>query len=261
MLYQPTDPPMKPSRSAAVWFESAPESIQDDLQLATLVVRIGMASNALNAQMRAAVAARRRPAAMRTRDILSSLVTSAALTYEATRLAKKGMPSLRTLARRAPSSDEKRAEVELLLQEVGRLCGGKHPAFAILERARNGLAFHWDSALIELSVREYGKNQTVVWLESDVRSNPVHRLAVDVLAHALVPAAWNQSEKATAKRTINDALAQVDEAMRLIVHLFTACIYGYLKTCNAVRKKRTRTPRGARSPQQPRSSSKKRRME
>ena len=38
-----------------------------------------------------------------------------------------------------------------LLQEIGRLCGGKHPAIEILDRARNKLGFHSKKALEAVS--------------------------------------------------------------------------------------------------------------
>src|SRR5687767_8753989 len=93
------DPPMEPYADSVRWFESTPEPIVSNLPLATLIVRMGMASNALAAQLRAgAEARRRRYSPAKTRDLVWGFVTSAAFTNEAIRLAREEMATLRPLA-------------------------------------------------------------------------------------------------------------------------------------------------------------------
>jgi hypothetical protein len=118
-----------------------------------------------------------RSAANRNRDINAAFVTSCAITFEAIRLASGGMPALRPLALLIGAKPS-------LLEEMGQLCAGKHPASAHLNRARNQLGFHWDRALIEPAVRDFATNRSIVWLESDEHSHPVHALAQAVLLHA-----------------------------------------------------------------------------
>lgn len=226
---KPTDPPMKPIKGSTQWIESGPRPILDDPDLATLIVRIGMATNALTAQINAGTdASRARRGVAKARDILSSLVTTCALTNEALAVARSGMAVLRPLARRAGAKDS-------LLERVGQLCAGKHPANSLLHRARNNVGFHWDADVIGQSVREYGKNRKIVWLESepDFRET-THRLAFETLAHALFPS----PEGGPSETTISAALADVSGAMDLIIEFFTASTYGYLKTVGADQKKR-----------------------
>ena len=142
---------MEPHSDSMRWFESGPEPVVDNLELAVLMVRIGMATNALVSQFHVGEDARRRSGALKTAQALAGLATAAALTNEAIRLAGDEMARLRDLALRAGASDE-------LLVAVGQLCAGKHPSAAVLKRARNQLAFHWDKAVIRSSIVGFGKN-------------------------------------------------------------------------------------------------------
>jgi hypothetical protein len=230
---------MEPYGDTTVWFETGPEPILNDPDLATLMVRVGLASNALAAQMQAGSDAGHRAPARRIRDVVCSLVASAAYTNEALKLASEGMVKRRELARRAPSSDEARVRVENLLKRVGKLCAGKHPAGDFLHRARNQAGFHWDEDLVATSVREFGKNQRVVWLESDAESTPIYRLASDVLVHATVPDDSGLTEPAAVRQVIQKTLADVGDAMNIIIEFFTAATYGYMNTIDAERKTKT----------------------
>ena len=225
MDHEPPDPPMEPQSGTAVWFESGPEPLLQDPELAVVMVSVGMASNALNAQSFVVRHAHDDFAARRTRDVLSALVTSAALTQEATKLAKGHMGVLRRFAAEAGARDE-------LLQEIGRLCGGHHPASSILRRARNKIGFHWEEAVIAPSVRDFGKNKSLVWLEAS-EDDPVHRLASDVLAHVLLDASNQISQQ-----DMEAQLDQISKAMQLMTEFFTASTYGYLKSIQAVRMTR-----------------------
>src|SRR5688572_25044075 len=96
---QPTDPPLEPMEGTVRWVESGPDAIRKDPELATLIIRVGMASNALMTQHHVARTAKQRETtAARVRDTLCSLVTAAALTTEAIRLAQENMATLRRLA-------------------------------------------------------------------------------------------------------------------------------------------------------------------
>jgi len=248
MSQQPIDPAMEPQADSTIWFETGPDPIRHDPAMATLMVRVGMASNALSAQFHAGEDARHRRGAARTRDILSSFVTAAAVTHESIQLARSGMARLRPLALRAGAKEE-------LLARVGKLCAGKHPSAAVLDRARNQVGFHWDEAVVGQSVLEYARNQKIVWLESDASFHPVHRFAVDVLGHALFPDAGNELDSAISQQTISNAMAKVDDAMRLIIEFFTAALYGYMRTVSADRRERSDRPNRPQSRQRKRVAS------
>ena len=107
------------------------------------------------------------------------MVTTAALMYEALKFCrdKATKALLDEHARRRGAAKE-------LLDGVEQLVDGSHPAARFLGRARNKLGFHWDEKEVRASVREYGKNDALVWLERS-GDDAVHRLASEVLAHAL----------------------------------------------------------------------------
>jgi hypothetical protein len=98
-----------------------------------------------------------------------------------------------------------------------------------------------DADVVGPAVQEFGRNQKIVWLESDANDEPVHRLAAEVLGHALFPDAGQHGEEALQRE-----MAHVNAAMMLISEFFTACVYGYLQSCNADR--RTLEARGERQP-------------
>lgn len=231
----PSDPPVKPIADSDRWFETGPEPIWNDEKTAVLMVRVGMAQNALVAEMDAAslAIAGVGTGARRMRLSLTRLVTTAALVFEAARLAKENMPELRRLA----TSGHKQPSPELL-DEIGQLCAGKHPASPVITRARKKVGFHWDAAEIGASVAEWGKNAQLVWLEASGDEFPLHRLASDVLAHVLFPET-NTPNPVESQKAAAVAMGQLSQAIGLITEFFTAATYGYLKLSGARRQVRT----------------------
>jgi hypothetical protein len=169
---------------------------------------------------------RRGSAAIKQRDIISSFVTSTAIIFESVRLASSGMRILRRLAKRAGAPEQ-------VLKRMGKLCAGKHPASAVMERARNQLGFHWDVDLIGPATRAFASNKAIVWLESDKHSTPVHSFAIVVLLQALFPEGELSSRKdeqaqEAAKDAIAAAMTRINDATTLIIEFFTASVYGYM---------------------------------
>ena len=231
----PTDPAVRPIADSDRWFETGPEPIWNDEKTAVLMVRVGMAQNALVAEMDGASLAidRVRTGARRMRLSLTGLVSAAALVFEAARLAKENMPELRRLATSAGAPQR-------LLDEIGQLCAGKHPASEMITRARKKVGFHWDADPIAASVAEWGKNAQLVWLETHGDEVPLHRLAADVLAHILFPET-NTPDPAASQKAARAAMDQLGEAINLIVEFFTAATYGYLKLSGARRQERNQS--------------------
>lgn len=227
-----TDPPIPPLAESLTWFETGPYGITGNPALATVIVRVGLASNALNAQLTSAVAMlKRKNRRYKMRDGLFSLVTTAAFTNEAIRLAQKNMSDLKDLARRAGAKDD-------LLKRVGKLCGGHHPASEFLGRARNQLGFHWDADVVQASLNDYARNEKLVWVESDAEDQPFHRLAGEVLAHALFPDSARLTDPQQMQAAIKTTLSDMGNAIDLIVEFFTAAVYGFLKVSRATRRAR-----------------------
>lgn len=233
----PTDPPVRPIDDSDLWFETGPEPIWNDEKTAVLMVRVGMAQNALVAEMDAArlAVAGVRTGARRMRLSLTRLVSSAALVFEAARLAKENLAELRRLA-----TSGHRQPRPGLLDEIGQLCAGKHPASAVITRARKKVGFHWDADEIGASVAEWGKNAQLVWLEARGDEVPLHRLASDVLARVLFPET-DTPDPAANQRAASVAMDHLSQALNLVVEFFTAATYGYLKLSGARRKERTQS--------------------
>lgn len=231
----PTDPPVRPIDDSDQWFETGPEPIWNDETMAVLMVRVGMAQNALVAEMDAAALAIAgvRTGARRMRLSLTRLVSTAALVFEAARLAKENMAELRCLATSGHSQPRSG-----LLDEIGQLCAGKHPASAVITRARKKVGFHWDADEIRASVVEWGKNAQLVWLEACGDEVPLHRLSSDVLAHVLFPDT-DSPDPAASQRAARVAMDHLSQSINLIAEFFTAATYGYLKLSGATRQERT----------------------
>jgi hypothetical protein len=226
------DSPILPMDDSTSWYETGPEAILADVDLATVIVRVQMASNALVAQFFAAPNAAARVGATHaaaSRDIMAAIVISAAITNEALKLASETMPTLRPLAQRMGASPE-------LLEAVGKLCHGQHPASGLLRRARKKLGFHWDADIVRKSVEEYAANKTLVWLEVGSDGDPVQRMGLEVLTHALFPNTGGHEDTDRLQTAIGESVEQLRAAMRLIFEFFTAAIYGFMLTQRATRR-------------------------
>ena len=153
------------------------------------------------------------------------MATTASFTFEAKRLAHQNLGTLRPLVERAGGKSE-------LLRRVGDLCAGKHPASALLERARNSFGFHWDyeDEYVGNIVRSFARNETIVWVEEvpPPQMDTVHRLATEVLAHGLLPETASEPDPAQARKVTDEAIRQLLDAMGIIAEFFTVAVVRYL---------------------------------
>src|SRR5262245_45638093 len=102
-----TDPAMKPSDQSVRWYDSGPDLIRTDLGAAVSIVRIGMAANALLAQLQAGKDVSARPeSGNRNRDLVWVFLTSASLTEESIQLARDNMRALREYATHIGAPDD-----------------------------------------------------------------------------------------------------------------------------------------------------------
>jgi hypothetical protein len=223
----PVDPPVEPMKGSVRWFESGPQPIRDEYERSVLMVRVGLAINALSVQRAAAVAGSAPGSACRMRNVLCALVTSSALLHETLRLIGGGMPTLRQLASTGGGSPS-------LLQRIGQLCAGTHPASALLGRARNQVGFHWDEEPIGEAMRQFGNNKRLVWVESDAEGEPVYRLAADVLALALFPEVDATTADPVPSPALDQAMKDLGDAIALIVEFLGKASLGHLKAIGAV---------------------------
>jgi hypothetical protein len=228
---------------STVWVDSPPEAITQNVDASVLAVRIGMAMNALIAQHRDSrrLAARKEPAAAKTRDMILSFVNSASFTKEAVNIltgtgdVSGELAMVKQWAKAAGAQDS-------LIDKIGKICGGSHPVSAILARLRNQLGFHWDPEIVRASLLEFAANETVVWSEGrdDRRGSIVHRLASDVLANALAPPTAEElvltdpaERESAARKRVSRAMTFVVNAMDALIELFHLALVTFLKDIDA----------------------------
>jgi hypothetical protein len=228
------DPAVEPMVDSEYWYQSGPEPIQEDLPGAVLMVRIGMALNALVAELDVTtlVFGGLPTHSRQVRATLSRVVTTAALVSEATKLASENLRELRPLAVAAGAPPD-------LLQRIGQLCGGKHPASKVIEVARNKVGFHWDSERIKNSVLGFGNNPQLVWLEGGGEHVPLHRLASDVMGLVLFPDT-NTPDIETYEKTLKQALSEIVDATNLIIEFFLAVTFAFHRAHEIQRRERPR---------------------
>lgn len=87
------------------------------------------------------------------------------------------------------------------------------------------------------SVAEYGKNEGLVWIESDQRE-VMYSLAFQVLNHALFPEA-DTSDEVKAQEVVERGMAQMADAVRVLVEFFNYSVSGYLAKIGATQRSRS----------------------
>jgi len=227
------DPPFQPFDGTRTWFESDGVAITEDLDLAVLMIRLGIASNALAANQLDGILAVESEQPRRMRGILNAMVSAAAITFESVQLGRENMKVLRPIAQGTGVAPE-------VLVDFGRLGAGTHPASAILDRARNKLGFHWDDDIVRASLAEYAKNQSVIWLELGNGFEPLHRLAHEVLGHAILPkniAALFDTDPEKAREELSHHLGLIGDAMGTVTKFFSGCIGGYLGSRDSIKRR------------------------
>jgi hypothetical protein len=227
-------PAIDPFPDAEWWLSTGPDVLTDDRVMAVLMIQVGMAINAMNAQLNAGYDAvnrdPKRSAGVRNRDLTASFMNVCALMHESIKLAKEYHADLKSFALLNGADEE-------LLNEVQSLIDGQHLASPLLKKSRNKLTFHWDPKVIGKSLREYEKNAALTWVES-ASAEVLYRLAYEVLNHAMFPEADTPDrEKATA--VIAEAMDRMQAAAGTLSSFFQHSIAAYLRAAGGDLKKRT----------------------
>ena len=224
------DPPMEPYGETTRYIVSAPEAIESDPEMASLIVCVGMAINALGFQLSSLrhAAARGRTTVYWERDVVLSFATSCAFAYEAVRFTSQNLAKLRPLANLSGCPAD-------VMANIGKICGGAHPAWPLMTTNRNQLTFHWDPQAIMPTVRAFARNKRIVWIEGsqpEQGDGSIHRLALAVLNHAFN----GSSDLATpdeVRQRVSEARDLVIDLMKTLIGFLTHCTDGYLQSINA----------------------------
>jgi hypothetical protein len=233
-----SDPPIEPMQASSQWFVSDPTAIEGDhVDDAVLMVRLGLAVNALNAQqmcMRRVSAGSHTTDAVAMRDSILTLAGLAAYAKEALAILTGSADSPPALARVEELAKQGGAD-QALFERVRKICGGSHPATPILTRVRNKLVFHWDPSVVRDSLQEFSRNKELVWAEAADKTSgsTVYRLSVEVLVHALLHTPATDSsgqhdvDELSSNERVREAMDPVIDAVTAIVRLFECAMLGF----------------------------------
>ena len=218
---------MQPNPDSEAWLETDSAVVTADQDAAPLMVRLGLAINALRAQQRWSVSLLSGSGVVNANDFAQSLVIALSYPCEALNI-------LTGTNRHPGNSREVRALAQrqdvppALLAKMGQLMGAGHAASPLFARARNRLGFHWDPELLRPELAGVA-NDPVIWLEgrATVEGAMVYTFAADVLLNALLPGVGSQSPEDASER-IRQASAAITDAMDCITTYFGSAMAGYL---------------------------------
>jgi hypothetical protein len=220
--------PMEPRPDSTIWFESGPEPLLNDVELATLMIRVGIISNSLAAQLAfARDAGQRQYSAAKIRDITWCFISISGLTYRGLELVQTQKGRLIPFAERGGAPPE-------LIDEIKKLYNHRHEASEDLKRASNKVGFHWDVDVIAPFVRAFEDNPNLVWVESQGgEGNALHTLAAEVVNHVMFPEASTKFDLAEIEALVTRSLRSATEATQTLAGFFSRVLLGYLQSCNA----------------------------
>jgi hypothetical protein len=192
------------------------------------MVRLGLACNALNASMRAALDAPKRAGIItQNADAFAALVWAASAAHEVIVLTNQEIRTLTRFARDGRAPEE-------IHRQMALLRGGSHPACAFLARARNKLGAHWDPPLLLESVQQFAGTDRIVWIESDSDDHITCSFAFYVLFHALYPSA-NARDLEGFRDLFRETTTHISDAIETLNRFCEHCQMGYLATYGADR--------------------------
>src|SRR5439155_23017714 len=134
------------AKSAALDGGRTTESLTAEVETAVLLLRLGIAVNAIRAAQRFFHAFRDAPGPAGERDRLWSFLIALGFLQEAIRtVLNRNFPRIKELAQAGGAQDD-------LIKDTGALLSGKLPFSKMLGRLRDKVVFHWDEDPIRDSV-------------------------------------------------------------------------------------------------------------
>jgi hypothetical protein len=220
--------PIQPFQSSRLWIASAADAL--DHPDALLVVRLGLALNAIMAQHAFAASTIEKGGASGSRDTWTALAIAAGLAEEARIVINGNYKAVLSLASAGGASDQ-------LLKQFGELNSRKAPRGRVLNVVRNKLTFHWDPACVAASLADFrADHDPVIWLEAhdQTRGNAVCRLSMDVLMNAICPEPSEvknlnpEERKRAIVEMVEVEISQLRESMDLVADVIRHAISGFL---------------------------------
>jgi hypothetical protein len=228
--------PIKPFPDSKFVLTTPSSVITADRGAALLMVRLGLAANALVSQHRFAVSLKDSDGAAAARDRISALVVAASVTHEAIVVSKEQYKYVTELAKAGGLDAEK-------LEQFGQLAGGKHQVSALLTKVRNQIGFHWDADVMGKALDQFAVHPEVVWAEGReaTTGETIYRLSADVVMEAMFPEPEEQKELSADERRdklrarTGEEMAKLALVMILIVELIDTAMTEYFNRAGNVR--------------------------
>jgi Protein of unknown function (DUF2934) len=204
--------------------EATKASLTDDVETATLVLRLGIAVNAIRAAQRFYYTAKDATGPGGERDRVWAFLIAVGFLVEAIGLLRPKFPQVGLLAQAGGASDD-------LIQNTSALLSGRLPVNRVLDRMRNSLIFHWDEDPIREFVRRYTKDK-VLWAEGigDTQGEMIYGVAADSLTNSILPDEPNgepESPERSLER-LKDLMVDVVAATKSLTTFFDCAIRGHL---------------------------------
>lgn len=199
-------------------------SISENLDDAALVLRLGIAANAIAATQRFYWFVRDAPGPAGARDRIWAFLVALGFIHEAIRVVRPNFPRIRELA--ALGGAEQKA-----IDGMGQLLSGRLPLNRTLDRMRNKLIFHWDDELIREYASQFSKEE-VVWAQGvgDTRGESMFAAAADALTNSVLPDEVGAGEERNQER-VRELVQEAKPAMELVIDVLQRAIMGHLKGC------------------------------
>ena len=211
------------------WKIEAPRSsLSDDLDTGTLVLRLGIAVNAIRAAQRFYAAADA-PGPGGERDRFWAFLIAAGFLNEALQVLRPSFPRVRALAEAGgvASSD---------IRNASELLSGRRPINQLLDHLRNRLVFHWDDGPIREFAARYSR-ETVVWGEGvgDSNGEMLYRASADSLCNSVLPDEPDRDVPPVNEglERVRNLIREVTAATRSVLGVFEHAITGYLSASGA----------------------------
>lgn len=211
--------------------EATKSSLTDDVETATLVLRLGIAVNAIRAAQRFYYTAKDAPGPGGERDRVWAFLIAVGFLVEAIGLLRPKFPQVGLLAQAGGASDD-------LIRNASALLSGRLPVNRVLDRMRNSLIFHWDEDPIREFVKRYTKDK-VLWAEGigDTQGEMIYGVAADSLTNSILPDEPNAIEPESTERSLErlkDLMVDVVAATKSLTAFFDCAIRGHLLQTGAM---------------------------